>query len=187
MTKVRAHEEAAVHLYRAYVEDLRVAREAIRERLWQYTGKSLDDIEGELTYLLIRERRPEVVAEIGARATAWIERALHDNGAGELIRGEIPASASFVFIDEWWRPQPLNKGTMLAIRGDRRLRREVRRALAGAGIVPLTAGDADTRDRLIDLKRKLRISAPIRHSRANPTLFYATNGTFPSAWSGQVP
>jgi hypothetical protein len=36
----------------------------------------------------------------------------------------------------------------------------------------LTAADPDTRERLVDLKRKLRISAPISHSRANPTLFY---------------
>jgi hypothetical protein len=187
VTRVREHEEAAVHLYRAYVEDLRVAREAIRERLWQYPGKSLDDIEGELTYLLIRERRPEVAVEIGARATAWIERALHDNGAGTLVKNTVPAAATFVFIDEWWRPQRFGTGTMVAVRGDRRLRREVRRTLAAAGVTPLTAGDPDTRDRLLDLKRKLRISAPIRHSSGNPTLFYETNGTVPSAWSGHVP
>jgi hypothetical protein len=175
MTRVRQREEEAVHLYRAYVEDLRVAREAIREQLWQYPGKGLDDIEGELTYLLVRERRPDVVAEIGARATAWIERALRDNGSGVLIRGEIPAAATFVFIDEWYRPvRP--PGILVAVRGSRRLRR----ALAPAGVTALTAGDPDTRDRLLDLKRKLRISAPIRHSQANPTLFYE-NGALPSA------
>ncbi len=86
-----------------------------------------------------------------------------------------------MFIDEWWRPRPFTPGTMVAVRGDRRLRREVRRTLAAAGVTPLTAGDADTRDRLIDLKRKLHISAPIRHSRGNPTLFYEENGTWPSA------
>lgn len=175
MTRVRQHEEEAVHLYRAYVEDLRVAREAIREQLWQYPEKGLDDIEGELTYLLVRERRPDVVAEIGARATAWIERALHDNGSGTLIRGEIPGAATFVFIDDWCRP-PWTPGILVAVRGSRRLRR----AFAAAGLTALTAGDPDTRDRLIDLKRKLRISAPIRHSQANPTLFYE-NGTLPSA------
>jgi hypothetical protein len=185
MIRVRWHEEEAVHLYRAYVEDLRVAREAIREQLWQYPGNGLDDIEGELLYLLVRERRPEVVAEIGARASAWIERALHDNGTGTRISGEIPASATVVFIDEWAWP-PLPPGTLVAMRADRRLRREVRRVLAPAGVIPLTAGDPDTRDRLNDLKRKLHISAPIRHSSANPTLFYE-NGTVPSAWSGQLP
>ena len=181
MTKVRQHEEEAVHLYRAYVEDLRVAREAIREQLWQYPGKALDDIEGELLYLLVRERRPEVVAEIGARATAWIERALRDNGSGLLIKGEIPASATVVFVDEWCQ-LPLAPGILVAVRGSRRLRR----ALVGTGVTALTAGDPDTRDRLNDLKRKLRIAAPIRHSQANPTLFYV-NGTVPSAWSGQLP
>jgi hypothetical protein len=175
MTRVRQHEEEAVHLYRAYVEDLRVAREAIREQLWQYAEKGLDDIEGELTYLLVRERRPEIVAEMGARATAWIERALRDNGSGLLIKGGIPAAATFVFIDEWCRP-PLAPGILVALRGNRRLRR----ALAPAGVAVLTAGDPDTRERLADLKRKLHISAPIRHSQANPTLFYE-NGTVPSA------
>lgn len=179
MTRVRQHEEEAVHLYRAYVEDLRAAREAIREQLWQYPEKGLDDIEGELTYLLVRERRPEIVAEVGARATAWIERALCDNGSGVLIKGEVPAAATFVFIDEWGWPR-VAPGAVLAVRGGRRMRREVRRAFAAAGVSPLTAGDPDTRDRLNDLKRKLHISAPIRHSQANPTLFYE-NGTVPSA------
>lgn len=177
MSRVHENEEEAVHLYRAYAEGLRVAREAIREDLWQYHRKGLDDIEGELTYLLVRERRPEVVVEIGERASAWIDLALHDNGMGELRNcrpnAAIPADATWVFIDEWCRPN-LAPQTLVAVRGDRRLRRDVRRALAAAGVTPLTAADPDTRERLADLKRKLRISAPIRHSRANPTLFYVT-------------
>jgi predicted O-methyltransferase YrrM len=55
----------------------------------------LDDVEAELTYLRIRDRRPEVVVEVGAFrgwSTTWILRALRDNDSGSL--------ASFDRIDD---------------------------------------------------------------------------------------
>jgi predicted O-methyltransferase YrrM len=47
----------------------------------------LDDIEAEITYMLIREYQPETVVEIspcGGWSTAWILHALKDNGLGML-------------------------------------------------------------------------------------------------------
>ena len=47
----------------------------------------LDDLEAELTYLLLRDRQPETVVEVspcGGWSTAWILNALHDNGRGRL-------------------------------------------------------------------------------------------------------
>jgi predicted O-methyltransferase YrrM len=46
-----------------------------------------DDLEAELTYLLLRDTRPGVVVEIspcGGWSTAWILNALRDNGHGVL-------------------------------------------------------------------------------------------------------
>jgi predicted O-methyltransferase YrrM len=46
---------------------------------------ALDDIEAEITYLLIRARRPRVVLEMSPNAgwsTSWILHALRDNGNG---------------------------------------------------------------------------------------------------------
>src|SRR5690349_15371186 len=80
--------ETFVKLYRTYADDLRVAREAQRELLVRYDLKpKLDDIEAELTYLALREWRPESVVEIGSFhgwSTTWILRALADNGFGHL-------------------------------------------------------------------------------------------------------
>ncbi|PIE23537.1 MAG: hypothetical protein CSA62_06770 [Planctomycetota bacterium] len=45
----------------------------------------LDDIAAEVTYLLLRDRRPEVVVEISpchGWSTCWILSALRDNGGG---------------------------------------------------------------------------------------------------------
>jgi predicted O-methyltransferase YrrM len=77
-------------LYRKYAGDLAAARQAQRALL--APGRpplrpKLDDIEAELTYLLVRHHRPRVVAEIGTFhgwSTTWLLRALRDNGAGEL-------------------------------------------------------------------------------------------------------
>ncbi len=47
----------------------------------------LDDIEAEITYLRLREAKPETVVEIspcGGWSTTWILRALKDNGKGQL-------------------------------------------------------------------------------------------------------
>ena len=47
----------------------------------------LDDIEAELSYLLMRHWKPETVVEIspcGGWSSTWLLRALHDNGGGKL-------------------------------------------------------------------------------------------------------
>lgn len=52
----------------------------------------LDDIEAEITYLLIRELKPNTVVEIspcGGWSTSWILRALNDNEYGELFSYDL--------------------------------------------------------------------------------------------------
>jgi predicted O-methyltransferase YrrM len=62
----------------------------------------LDDLEAEITYLLLRHVRPAHVMELGAFhgwSTTWILRALRDNGTGHLhsfdrvdhVRRSVPA------------------------------------------------------------------------------------------------
>jgi predicted O-methyltransferase YrrM len=76
-------------LYDKYADALRVARKEQRElRVSLPRMKAqLDDIEAEITYLLLRELRPATVVEIGALhgwSTSWILRALRDTGRGHL-------------------------------------------------------------------------------------------------------
>jgi predicted O-methyltransferase YrrM len=76
-------------LYRTHADRLAVVRDEQRALLRSRPGMraQLDDVEAELTYLLLREARPAVVVEIGALhgwSTSWILRALRDNGAGRL-------------------------------------------------------------------------------------------------------
>ena len=78
-----------VALYRKYHKDLAVVRDEQRSLR---TGvpplkAQLDDLEAEITYLLIRETRPDSMVEIGSLhgwSTNWILRALRDNGVGHL-------------------------------------------------------------------------------------------------------
>ena len=82
--------ETAAGLYRTYASDLmsvidqqRAFLAANRERM----TPQLDDIEAELTYLYLRELRPETVMELGTFhgwSTTWILSALRDNGTGRL-------------------------------------------------------------------------------------------------------
>lgn len=78
-----------VELYRAHADRLAVARDEQRRLLRSRPGMraQLDDVEAELTYLLLRDARPATVVEIGALhgwSTSWILRALRDNGTGRL-------------------------------------------------------------------------------------------------------
>ncbi|PBC85569.1 MULTISPECIES: class I SAM-dependent methyltransferase [unclassified Streptomyces] len=82
-------------LYAKYQDDLRVVRDAQRKFL-RDRGKSmkaqLDDYEAEITYLLLRDVRPEVVVEVGTFygwSTMWILSALRDNGIGHLHSFDI--------------------------------------------------------------------------------------------------
>lgn len=93
MTDIRLADVPA--LYREYATDLAAARTAQRALLAPGMPRlhpKLDDIEAELTYLLVRHHRPRVVTEIGTFhgwSTTWLLRALSDNGAGELHSYDI--------------------------------------------------------------------------------------------------
>ncbi|MBB4682938.1 class I SAM-dependent methyltransferase [Amycolatopsis jiangsuensis] len=81
-------------LYREHAEALRAAREAQRahRRAHPAMKTQLDDVEAEITYLLLRHFRPEKVVEIGSLhgwSTSWILRALADNGTGRLITADL--------------------------------------------------------------------------------------------------
>jgi predicted O-methyltransferase YrrM len=74
----------------------------------------LDDIEAELTYLLLREQKPETVVEIspcGGWSSTWILKALRDNKKGHLY--------SFDLIDDSVKniPKELAKGRRTFIQG----------------------------------------------------------------------
>lgn len=79
---------------RARLRALRADRPAMRAQL--------DDIEAEVSYLRVRDQRPDTVVEIGSLhgwSTCWLLHALRDNGGGELrtydkvdnARANIPA------------------------------------------------------------------------------------------------
>ena len=87
--------ESVSGLYAKYESDLRQVRDFMREFLRQ-RGKAmkaqLDDYEAELTYLLVREHRPEKVVEIGTFygwSTMWLLNAIKDNGTGHLHSFDI--------------------------------------------------------------------------------------------------
>lgn len=79
---VERYETHADRLRRARAEQAGLLRDvpALRPRL--------DDVEAELTYLRLRVARPSLVVQVGCRdgwSTAWILRALRDNGHGRLV------------------------------------------------------------------------------------------------------
>ncbi|MEU1798720.1 class I SAM-dependent methyltransferase [Streptomyces californicus] len=87
--------QAVSELYVKYQDDLRAVRDQQRSFL-QRRGTSmkaqLDDYEAEVTYLLLREYRPETVVEIGTFygwSSMWILSALRDNGIGHLYSFDI--------------------------------------------------------------------------------------------------
>lgn len=87
-------------LYRRYAEPLGVVREAQREFLRANRGvltPQLDDLEAEISYLLIREYQPKAMAELGTLhgwSTTWILSALRDNGFGELRSFDLMDNAA---------------------------------------------------------------------------------------------
>ncbi|MFC4068978.1 class I SAM-dependent methyltransferase [Actinoplanes subglobosus] len=85
-------------LYREFQDDLRTVRKEQRELRVLRPGMKtqLDDLEAEITYLLIRAGRPATVVEIGSLhgwSTTWILRALRDNRAGSLITHDLIGNA----------------------------------------------------------------------------------------------
>ena len=75
----------------------------------------LDDLEAEVTYLLLRELRPQTVVEIspdGGWSTTWLLSALKDNGSGRLF--------SYDIFDHCTRtvPHELSEGRWTFVQGD---------------------------------------------------------------------
>jgi predicted O-methyltransferase YrrM len=105
-------------LYREYAGDLAAAGKAQREfadSMGPRMTPQLDDLEAEITYLLLRATRPEVVMELGTFhgwSTTWILSALRDNGTGQLH--------SFDRIDHVVRnvPEELAEGRWTFVQGD---------------------------------------------------------------------
>ncbi|WP_343869414.1 alpha/beta hydrolase, partial [Dactylosporangium roseum] len=76
-----------LRLYRTHAEALGAARDAQRGMLCVSRGMrpKLDDIEAELTYLLVRDAKPARVVEIGTFhgwSTSWLLRAVAYNATG---------------------------------------------------------------------------------------------------------
>ncbi|GAA3734862.1 class I SAM-dependent methyltransferase [Salinactinospora qingdaonensis] len=103
------NEEFVSELYHRYADDLRAVREEQRAlRAGRAAMRTqLDDIEAEITYLLLRWFQPGHVTEIGCLhgwSTTWILRALRDNDHGRLTsvdlidnaRGNVPAELAKV-------------------------------------------------------------------------------------------
>lgn len=111
------------HLYEKYADDLRVARKeqrAIRDNDRSMKAQ-LDDLEAEITYLLIREHRPATVVEIGCLhgwSTTWILRALRDNERGHLHSYDIrPDAAAHVPVELSETRWTFNQGDVRDQRG----------------------------------------------------------------------
>lgn len=93
-----------------------------------------DDIEAEITYLLVRATRPAVVLEVAPYygwSTTWLLRALRDNGAGTLH------SYDLVDYSRWSVPRELAEGRWKFTLGD--IRDHVDVLPAGIGYLFLDA------------------------------------------------
>ena len=98
-------------LYRTHADDLAavVAQQKAFLAGAPTVTPQLDDVEAELTYLLLRHHRPAHVVEIGTYwgwSTTWLLSALRDNGHGHLhsfdlvdhVRTTVPAALA---ADRW--------------------------------------------------------------------------------------
>ncbi|MCM3846128.1 class I SAM-dependent methyltransferase [Pseudonocardia sp. DR1-2] len=127
-------------LYRTHADDLATVIDGQRELLADGTiTPQLDDVEAELTYLLLRHHRPSQVVEVGTYygwSTTWILSALRDNGSGHL--------QSFDLVDHVCGtvPEELSTGRWTFHRGD--LRETVEKVPADTGYLFV---DADHRRR----------------------------------------
>ncbi|TNC23992.1 class I SAM-dependent methyltransferase [Amycolatopsis alkalitolerans] len=106
-------------LYREHAGALRDVRERQRALRQRRPGMKtqLDDLEAEVTYLLLRYFRPAKVVEIGSLhgwSTCWILHALADNCQGRLITMDLVDTAA------WTVPGPLAAGRWEFRRGDAR-------------------------------------------------------------------
>ena len=116
MTSIDLEHVAA--LYREYADDLAAVGRAQREfalRMGRAMTPQLDDLEAEITYLLLRAAKPSAVVELGTFhgwSTSWILHALRDNGVGHLH--------SFDLIDNVVGnvPRDLAAGRWTFVKGD---------------------------------------------------------------------
>lgn len=107
-----------VGLYRDHADDLHAVVDEQRRFRADTAGRmtpQLDDVEAELTYLLVRHHRPASVMELGTLhgwSTTWLLRALRDNGGGHLH--------SFDRVDDATRtvPADLAEGRWTFVHGD---------------------------------------------------------------------
>jgi predicted O-methyltransferase YrrM len=105
-------------LYREFAGDLAAVgkqQRAYAEAMGSRMTPQLDDLEAEITYLLLRATRPAVVMELGTFhgwSTSWILSALRDNGTGQLH--------SFDIIDNVRRnvPEELAEDRWTFVQGD---------------------------------------------------------------------
>ena len=108
-------------LYRTHAADLSavIAQQREFRAATPSMTPQLDDLEAEITYLLLRDTRPAYVMELGTFhgwSTTWILSALRDNGSGHLH--------SFDRIDDVLRnvPAELGDGRWRFVHGDVRER-----------------------------------------------------------------
>ncbi|WP_037363396.1 class I SAM-dependent methyltransferase [Amycolatopsis orientalis] len=106
-------------LYAEHADALRAAKDAQRahRRAHPAMKTQLDDVEAEITYLLLRYLRPEKVVEIGSLhgwSTSWLLRALADNGTGRLTTVDLVGNATRTV------PPALAKGRWEFRQGDAR-------------------------------------------------------------------
>lgn len=110
--------EYVSELYREYAGELAAVGKQQREYTESTKGTmepQLDDLEAEITYLLLRASKPAAVVELGTFhgwSASWILSALRDNGSGHLH--------SFDIIDNVVRnvPQELAEGRWTFVKGD---------------------------------------------------------------------
>lgn len=118
-------------LYREFAGELAAVgkqQRAYAEAMGARVTPQLDDLEAEITYLLLRAVRPAVVMELGTFhgwSTSWILSALRDNGVGHLH--------SFDIVDNVRRnvPADLAAGRWTFVQGD--VRRTVGQVPDGVG------------------------------------------------------
>lgn len=110
--------DTIINLYQKHIEELKLVRRLLKDFYTHSLGETaayLDDIEGEITYLLVRHTQPKVIVEISPHcgwSTFWILSAIKQNKKGNLY--------SYDIIDDSERliPTELQKGRRRFFKGD---------------------------------------------------------------------
>ncbi len=170
-------------LYREHGEALCAVRESQRGRRERLPAMKvqLDDVEAEITYLLLRHFRPEKVVEIGSLhgwSTGWLLHALKDNGTGRLITMDLIDTAVATV------PRSLSTGRWEFRKGDVRELTEDWPADLGYLFIDADHGARFARWYLRDILPRLRPGTPVSvhdvFHRARPLPF--TEGTEVLSW-----